>query len=60
MSIVRDIADNDPHITHEVVCLSCLFRWIAVHPLATLLRDLECPGCEKQGHAICTGQHLDA
>ena len=59
MSIVRDIAEHEPHITHEVICIGCWYRWIAIHPLATLLKQLECPGCRVQGFVICTGQHLE-
>ena len=63
MSEVKDFNDykdeHTPHIVQEVVCLSCLKRWIAVRPQGTLLKDLVCPKCEKSGYTIATGQEID-
>lgn len=50
--------ENTPHIVQEVICLSCLHRWIAVRPEGTLLKDLECPHCGKVGYVITTGQEI--
>lgn len=51
-----DINANVPHKVSEVVCLSCLKRWISVRPVGTRLTELECPCCHKQGFAIETGE----
>ena len=51
--------ENTPHVVQEVICLSCLHRWIAVIPQGTLLKDLECPKCNKSGYVIATGQEID-
>ena len=59
MSEIHYIEKNLLHKTSEVVCLGCLKRWIAVRPMATLLKDLECPQCHKQGYVIETGELFD-
>jgi hypothetical protein len=53
------VEEHTPHIVQEVVCLSCLYRWIAVRPHRTLLKELVCPKCEKCGNVIATGQEID-
>ena len=52
----RDPDEDLPHIVHEVMCVKCYKRWIAVHPELTLLKDLECPQCHNRGYVIATGQ----
>ena len=63
MGEVRNINDykdeHTPHVVQEVVCLSCLHRWIAVRPQETLLKSLECPNCGKVGYVIATGQEME-
>lgn len=54
-----DINDNKPHKVSEVICLSCINRWISVRPVETRLKDLECPYCHTQGYAIETGEDID-
>lgn len=51
-----NIYDNKPHKASEVICIHCKYRWIAVRPTATLLKELECPHCNKQGYVIETGE----
>lgn len=51
--------EHTPHIVQEVVCLKCLFRWIAVRPQTTWLKELECK-CGNKGYVIATGQELEA
>lgn len=48
----------DPHNVAEAMCWKCGARWIAVHPSATLLKELECPGCHNAGYAFLTGQDI--
>ena len=50
--------DYDPHDVAEVICLKCLKRHIAVYPMGTLLKDMECPYCEEIGYIIMTGQEV--
>lgn len=59
MATQIDINVNKPHNVSEVICLTCLKRWIAVRPVETKLKDLECPYCYKQGYAIETGEDID-
>lgn len=51
---------NDPHYVSEVMCWKCGHRWIATFPVNTLLKQLQCPCCEEQGHVFRTSQDLDA
>lgn len=44
------------HKISEVVCLSCLKRWISARPVDTRLDELECPECGQQGFVIETGE----
>lgn len=43
------------HEVSEVICVKCGYRWIAVRPEGTLLKDIECEYC-GQGFVIETGQ----
>ena len=51
---------KEPHIVSELICLSCLYRWIAAFPSAVLLKNLECPSCGAVNKIIKTGQDLEA
>lgn len=48
-----------PYLVGELMCVSCLHRWIDVHPESVWLKDLECPHCGKKGFIISTGQIID-
>lgn len=54
-----DINENAPHKVSEVICIDCKYRWIAVRPAVTLLKDMECPHCHSQGYVIETGETID-
>lgn len=54
-----DINEYKMHKVSEVVCLSCLHRWIAVRLSTSRLKDLECAGCHKQGYVIETGEEFE-
>jgi len=56
MGDIVDIYDKKPHKVSEVVCLKCLFRWLAVRPEETQLKVLECPYCGEIGFVIETGE----
>lgn len=53
---IVDINEYKPHKVSEVICIKCAYRWLAVRPVGTLLKDLECPNCGKQGFVIETGE----
>ena len=59
MSEIHHIEENLPHKVSEVICIDCKYRWLAVRPTITLLKDLECPWCGKQGFVIETGEIID-
>lgn len=48
-----------PHKISEVICVDCKYRWIAVRPTSTLLKELECPQCGLQGYVIETGEVIN-
>ena len=50
--------EYDPHTVAEAMCWKCGARWIAAFPSATLLKELQCPGCHNSGHAFLTGQDI--
>jgi uncharacterized paraquat-inducible protein A len=57
--MIKDINDNQPHKVSEVICINCKYRWLAVRPTTTLLKNLECPRCHIQGYVIETGETID-
>lgn len=57
--MVISIESNIPHKVSEVICIDCKYRWIAVRPVTTLLKDLECPQCGQQGYVIETGEEIN-
>ena len=56
---VINIEENLPHKASEVICINCKYRWIAVRPEETLLKDLECPKCQTKGFVIKTGEVIN-
>ena len=58
MGKIIDINDNIQHKVTEVICIKCYKRWIAVRPVNTKLKDLECPNCSK-GYVIETGEIIN-
>lgn len=59
-SIGEPVDDEyDPHTVAEAMCWKCGARWIAAYPSATLLKQLECPGCHNAGYAFLTGQDIE-
>ena len=54
--MIKDINDNQPHKVSEVICINCKYRWLAVRPIVTLLKNIECPQCHIQGYVIETGE----
>jgi DNA-directed RNA polymerase subunit RPC12/RpoP len=58
MERVISLNKNMPHKVSEVICAKCGYRWIAVRPEKTSLKDLECKNC-GQGFVIETGERID-
>ncbi len=58
-SKIVDINENIHHRVSEVICVKCAYRWFAVRTVNTLLKDLECPWCGKQGFVIETGEIIN-
>ena len=56
---IIDINKDVLHRVSEVICVKCTYRWLAVRPITTLLKDLECPWCGKQGFVIETGEIIN-
>lgn len=56
---IVDINENIPCKVSEVICVKCAYSWQAVRPVVTLLKDLECPWCGRQGFVIETGETLN-
>lgn len=56
MGEIRNIEEKQLHVVSEVICVDCCHRWISTRPEDTLLKNLECPTCGKQGTTIETGQ----
>ncbi len=56
---IIDFEENIPHEVSEVICINCKKRWIAVRPTVTLLKDIDCPGCNNAGYVIETGQKIN-
>ena len=56
---VIDIENGMAHVISEVICVRCCRRWLAVRPEGTLLKDMECTGCGKNGGVIETGEEID-
>lgn len=58
MADIIDFEANLPHVTHEVICVKCHHRYIAVAPASLWLKDYDCETCGP-GFIIKTGQVLD-
>lgn len=54
---VVNLDEKRPHVVHEVICVKCHFRWMAVAPPDIKLKDYGCGNC-GQGYVILTGQPL--
>ena len=52
------IDDNKPHKVSEVICIRCYTRWLAVRPIFTKLKDIECYHCGS-GYVIETGEEIE-
>ena len=55
---VTNIDEYLPHKISEVICINCKYRWIAIRPESSILKDLKCPKCKQTGFVINTGEDL--
>ena len=60
MSKIDDIDCMEPHLTGELICLKCGYRYIGTWNEKVWLKDLYCPNCQTQGFNIATGQILES
>ena len=58
MGDIIELEEFKPHIVHEVICVKCCHRWIAVAPETLLLKEYQCPECGLIGAVIETGQNI--
>jgi hypothetical protein len=54
---IVDIEEGLPHKVSEVICVKCGERWLAIRPMGTLLKDLECHK-HHVGFVIETGEEI--
>lgn len=45
----------DPHVSDELVCISCRHRGMHCWPVDVYLKNLECPQCHRTGTLVGTG-----
>ena len=57
---IHDINENEPHLTGELICLNCWYRYIGTWVEKVWMKDLYCPNCSRQGTTIATGQILQS
>ena len=60
MGKIVDIDVNEPHLTGELICIRCGYRYIGTWNEKVWLKDLYCPNCKTQGFTIGTGQILES
>lgn len=56
---IIDIDCNEPHLTGELICIRCGYRYIGTWNAKVWLKELYCPNCKKCGYTIGTGQILE-
>ena len=52
------VEEKMPHKVSETMCWYCGHRWIAVRPVGVLLKQLQCPQCDRTGYAFETGEEI--
>lgn len=59
MGKVIDIDCMETHLTGELICMRCGYRYIGTWNEKVWLKDLYCPNCQIQGFTIGTGQIME-
>lgn len=49
----------EPHLTGELICVACGYRYIGTWNENTWLKDLCYPNCQTNGYIIGTGQIME-
>ena len=57
---IHSIDELEPHLTGELICLNCYYRYIGTWNEKVWLKDLECPACHQTNGIIATGQILQS
>lgn len=60
MGKVIDIDAYEPHLTGELICLRCGYRYVGTWNEKVWLKQLYCPNCQIQGFTIGTGQIMES
>lgn len=60
MGKIIDIDAYEPHLTGELICMACGYRYIGTWNEKIWLKELYCPNCKMQGFTIGTGQILES
>lgn len=60
MGKIIDIDYYEPHLTGELICMRCGYRYIGTWNEKVWLKELYCPNCKTQGFTIGTGQILES
>lgn len=42
----------------EMICLMCLNRFVSFRPHGLLMKNMICPGCNRGGYLIETGEYM--
>ena len=59
MGKIIDIDCMEPHLTGELICVACGYRYIGTWNEKVWLKELYCPNCQKSGYTIGTGQIIE-
>lgn len=59
MGKIIDIDALDPHLTGELICVACGYRYVGTWNEKVWLKELYCPNCQRNGYTIGTGQILE-
>lgn len=60
MGKIISIDCMEPHLTGELICIRCGYRYIGTWNEKVWLKELYCPNCQERGFIIGTGQILEA
>jgi Zn finger protein HypA/HybF involved in hydrogenase expression len=59
MGDIKNIEKNMPHRMSELICVNCKYRYIAIRPTHTRLKELICPKCGLTEQIIETGEVIE-
>lgn len=60
MCKIIDIDAMEPHLTGELICVRCGYRYIGTWNAKVYMKDLYCPNCQEPGYTIGTGQIMES